>query len=65
MKEEELKIFDELVDKYGEYIEMAEPDDVSPFLISLLCQTIIKERKELEYFKRRVKNVRCVSTTTN
>lgn len=48
------KILDEVIEKYGEYIEMIPPDDQGHLIISLLCQMIQKERDMNEYLNKRL-----------
>ena len=46
-------ILDEVVDRHGEYLDMAGED--SPALImSILCQMVQKERDEVKYLKSRL-----------
>lgn len=54
-------ILDEIIDKYGEYIEMA-GEKTPAFLIDILCKMVIKERELNEYYKKRLKNG-CISPT--
>jgi hypothetical protein len=46
-------IFTEVVDRHGEYIEMA-GDKTPVLIISILCQMVMKEREENEYLRRRL-----------
>jgi hypothetical protein len=50
-------IIQELMEKYGEWLEMA--GDQSPaLLINILANTLIQERAKIEYYEKLLKTIR-------
>jgi len=58
-------IFDEIVDRCGEYLEMVDPDEQSGLLIQLLCEMVVKERDEKETYKKMFDNHKCEKIRLN
>jgi hypothetical protein len=51
------KVHDEVVEKFGEWLEMAGKQSPA-LMIDILCKMIEKERELTEYYKVRCENVK-------
>jgi hypothetical protein len=57
MRPREIDIYDEVHNRFGEWIEHAGEKDAPALIIAILCKMVIKERELIEYYQRRVDNV--------
>lgn len=60
-----LNVFDEMITKHEEHLEMIEVEDTSVAMIQILCNMVQKEREEKEFYKKMYKQHRCVPKGCN